>query len=644
MSIKIAFIGAGSLTFTRGLFRDILTVPEFRNARFSFTDINRKYLDMTADLCRKDIADNHLPATVSATTNRRQAIEGADFVISCVRIGGLKAFKTDIEIPLKYGVDQCVGDTLCIGGIMYGQRNIASILEFCKDIREVAKPDCVFLNYANPNAMNTWAANHFGGIQTIGLCHGVMGGHHQITEVIRLLVNNGRKPGDRGYRPVTPDQVDIICAGINHQTWYTRIQYDGRDWTGRMLEGFERHPVYARTEKVRIDMLRRFGYYSTESNGHLSEYVAWYRKRPAEIRNWIDLSSWINGETGGYLRVCTEGRNWFEKTFRENLRAEPRPISPETRGHEHGSYIMEGLKTGRIYRGHFNVVNNGCITNLPDDAIVEVPGYVDHNGINIPRVGDLPLGCAAVCNVSIQVQRLAVQAAVHGDVALLKQAAMLDPLTGAVCDPNEISQMVDEMLIAQAEWLPQYRRALPAASARLSQARRNRTYRGTQKGKGAARITTATVHKRASDWLKAHGARIIPAFTASALQPPVRDLRKLACPVNLAFPTVIKTRPESGSVGFIDVRAIHNKQHGLVFLHTTVQSAKAGAGKLVLGPDGPFKAWVNGKAVACHPDATNPAVPGQYAKSVTWKRGANDVVVAVSSNRGNAWGLYAAAK
>jgi alpha-galactosidase len=150
---------------------------------------------------------------------------------------------------------------------------------------------------------------------------------------------------------------------------------------------------------------------------------------------------------------------------------------------------MEGLHTGRVYRGHFNVPNDGCITNLPDDAVVEVPAYVDRNGIQVPQVGDLPLGCAAICNASISVQRLAVEAAVHGDVTLLKQAAMLDPLTGAACDPNEISQMVDEMLIAQAEWLPQYRREIPKARQRLRSEKRL----GTRKTKGAARIRTKTV-------------------------------------------------------------------------------------------------------------------------------------------------------
>jgi alpha-galactosidase len=386
-----------------------------------------------------------------------------------------------------------VGDTLCVGGIMYGQRNIPAILEFCRDVREVAAPGVLFLSYANPNAINTWAANMYGGVQTIGLCHGVQGGHRQIVEVIKLLVNGDKRPGNKGYVAVTTKDVDIICAGINHQTWYIQVLYDGQDWTDRLLGGFESHPVYSKTEKIRIDILRRFGYYCTESNGHVSEYLPWYRKRQKEIRKWISLDSWINGETGGYLRVCVEGRNWFDTDFPKMLAAETKPISPDQRSGEHGSYIIEALETGRVYRGHFNVPNDGCITNLPDDCVVEVPGYVDRNGVSIPQIGDLPMACAATLSASVNVQRMAVDAGVYGDLTLLKQAVMHDPLTAAVCDPEEIWQMVDEMLVAQAQWLPQYKREIEGAKKRLATLKRKGLYKGKKDQKGAARLRTRTI-------------------------------------------------------------------------------------------------------------------------------------------------------
>ncbi len=480
MSFKIAFIGAGSIGFTRGLLRDLLSVPEFCDIEVAFTDINAHNLEMVTELCRRDIRENGLRVEITATTDRREALRGAKYVICTVRVGGLEAFAADVDIPLQYGVDQCVGDTLCAGGIMYGQRGIAVMLDICRDIREVAREDVLLLNYANPMAMLTWACNKYGGVNTIGLCHGVQHGHHQIAEVYGLK----------------QEEVDIVCAGINHQTWYVQIRHQGRDLTAGLLEAFEKHPDFSRTEKVRIDMLRRFGYYSTESNGHLSEYVPWYRKRPDEIADWIDMGSWINGETGGYLRVSTEGRNWFETDFPNWMKDPAMKYEEAQRSQEHGSYIIEGLETGRVYRGHFNVINRGVIANLPDDAVIEAPGYVDRNGVSMPRIGDLPLGPAAVCNVSISVQRLAVEAAVHGDDRLLRQAFMMDPLVGAVCNPKEIWQMVDDMLIAQEEWLPQYGDAIAAAKKRQAEEPRLPTREGYR---GAARLHVKTVEEMQQD-------------------------------------------------------------------------------------------------------------------------------------------------
>ncbi len=500
MPIKVAILGAGSIGFTRRLMRDILSVPELRDAEFAFHDISARNLEMVAQLAQRDIAHNRLPAVLRTTLDRREALAGAQYVLNVTRIGGLEAFQSDIDIPLQYGIDQCVGDTLCAGGIMYAQRNIPQILAFCADIAAVAAPDALLLNYANPMAMNTWAGIHYGKARMVGLCHGVQGGHHQIAQVIELLVNDGKAPGSSGYVPVTTKEVDIVAAGINHQTWYIQVRYGGRDWTGRLLEGFERHPEFRETEKVRIDMLRRFGYYSTESNGHLSEYVPWYRKRPDEIHRWISLgTSWIHGETGGYLRVCTEGRNWFATDFPNWLKEEPPAFTYESRSSEHGSWIIEALETGRVYRGHFNVQNQHTITNLPPEAIVEVPGYVDRNGISIPRVGALPLGCAAVCRASISVQELAVKAAVDADIDLLRQAFMLDPLVGAVCNTPEIEQLVDEMLVAQAAWLPQWEKEIPRARQRLANAPRL----GTRGTRGAARLQTKTVAEMAAEREKA---------------------------------------------------------------------------------------------------------------------------------------------
>jgi alpha-galactosidase len=369
----------------------------------------------------------------------------------------------------------------------------------------VAKDEVLFLNYANPMAMNTWAALDYGGVETVGLCHGVQGAHYQIASVIEHWARKQGLLTKETLAQLQEDthlrrfrrEVDVVAAGINHQTWFIKVLWRGMDMTPRLPELFAAHPTFPQTEKVRIDVLQRFGYYSTESNGHFSEYVPWYRKRPQNIRKWIDLSSWINGETGGYLRVCTEGRNWFKTDFPRWLAEAGQPLDPDKRSLEHGSYIIEARETGRPYRGHLNVRNGATIMNLPPDCIVEVPCWVDHHGISVPRVGDLPLACAATCAASVSVQRMAKEAAMHGDVTLLKQAMLHDPLVGAVCEPDEVWQMADEMLLAQARWLPQYvaNGSIAAAQKRLAKGPRVKT----KAWAGAARLKVRSVAELRKD-------------------------------------------------------------------------------------------------------------------------------------------------
>ncbi|MEM7806791.1 MAG: alpha-galactosidase [Planctomycetota bacterium] len=475
MPVKIAFIGAGSFGFTRTLCRDVLLVPELQDVQIALHDIDAQALDRIARLIEKDIAGNDLPASVSTSLDRRAALDGADYVVSCVRIGGIEAFQSDIDIPLKYGIDQCVGDTLCAGGILYGQRNVPQMLAFQKDAKAVASDSCLFLNYANPMAINTWAAldarDRGEGVDTIGLCHGVEGGWWAIDRALANLHGDDEIGWGENYH----DRTQIVGAGINHQTWYTKVLYQGREiGSEELLEAFEKHERLARHEPVRIDVLRRFGLFSTESNGHLSEYVPWYRKHfatdPERASKWVGPDSWINGETGGYLRVTTEGPQLFAADFDRFLAEAGTPMSQWKRSTEHGSYIIEARETGRPYRGHFNVRNDGILPQLPADCVVEAPGYVDATGVQMAAGLTLPQACAATCRASIDVQRMAKDAAVAGDVTLLKQAVLHDPLSAAVCEPEAIWQMVDEMLVAQRQWLPNYAAAaIDAAADRLSQ-------------------------------------------------------------------------------------------------------------------------------------------------------------------------------
>ena len=473
MSFKITIIGAGSVGFTKKLVSDILKVPEFEGVEIALTDINPHNLDMITQIIRRIVSVNNLKTRVTATVDRRTALDGARYVMNCVRIGGLEAFADDIRIPLKYGVDQCVGDTICAGGIMYAQRGIVAMMDFCKDIREVCEPNALLLNYANPMAMMTWAVTEHGGVRTVGLCHGVQNGHRQISRALGV--------------PMA--EVEIVCSGINHQTWYLDIRHNGRAVSkDELVAAFEGHPVFSVQEKVRIDVLKRFGFYSTESNGHLSEYLPWYRKRPDQILDWISMDEWIHGETGGYLRYSTENRNWFEEDFPKFLEEAGGSLADYERTDEHASHILEALETGRVYRGHFNMRNGGIIKNLPADCIIESPGFVDRFGINMVEGITLPDACAATCMASVNVQRMGMRAAMTGDLDLLKQSVLHDPLVGAICTPEEVWQMVDEMLVAQAQWLPQYADAIPAARERMKSPKVK-----TRDWAGAARLDVRTV-------------------------------------------------------------------------------------------------------------------------------------------------------
>ena len=437
--IRVAFIGAGSVGFTRQVFMDILAVPEFRETEFRLMDISAESLEMVANLCRKMVDDNKLPAKVIATMDRKAALRDADYVISTVRVGGLEAFAHDIEIPLKYGVDQCVGDTLGPGGVFYGLRTIPVLLDIAKDMREVC-PNALFISYSNPMAMNSWAVLKAGGVRYVGLCHAVQGGVHHIAKTFGVPV----------------EELDYVCAGINHQNWFIKIAHKGVDLTDKLLEAFEKDTDNLIHEPLRLDVLRRFGYFSTESNGHLSEYLPWYRKGGKKMEKWMDYSVWAGGETGGYLRKCRETKDDYNKNYPKWLSGELDLIKLGNRSWEQCSYIIEALETGRRFSGYFNIENTGLITNLPNGCCVEVPGVVDSNGIHPVFIGDLPSQCAATCSASVNVQKMTVEAAISGDRNLAKLAVLHDPLTSAVLTPDEVWAMCDEMFEALAPWLPQF--------------------------------------------------------------------------------------------------------------------------------------------------------------------------------------------
>jgi len=429
---KIAIIGAGSIVFCKTLILDILATPGLQDSEFALMAPSTRRTPQVAAFVERVIKANNLPASVWITTDRREAVRDADYVIATFQIGGMDAYEADYAIPLRYGVDQCIGDTLGPGGIFRALRSIPVMMDLARDM-EALCPGATLLNYVNPMAMVCWALGSTK-VPFVGLCHGV--------QTTMDLIS--------GYVGVPKEAIDFLCAGINHMAWFLKLEHAGRDLYPLLRERFEL-PEYYVNEKVRGEVFRHFGYLMTESTGHLSEYVPYFRKNRKALDLYCDEPG-FGGESGA---AFTFGKHVADKyTGTELLAAEPVTLPP--RSIEYGSYIIEALETGRTFRLNGNVINRGMITNLPADCCAEGPIYVDRLGLHQTVVGDLPPQCAALNLANINVQRLAVEAALTGDPEHIVHACALDPLTGAVLTLKEIRDMVAEMLDAERAWLPQF--------------------------------------------------------------------------------------------------------------------------------------------------------------------------------------------
>ena len=430
---KIAMIGAGSVIFTKTLMNDIMATPDLQGSEFALMDPAEGRLLKMEAFAKDVIRENKLPTKVWATTDRRKALDGADYVVIMIQVGGMDAFQADYEIPLKYGVDQCIGDTQSAGAIFRALRTIPVLIDIAKDVKQLC-PNALLLNYANPMAANCWALGTVPGLQFVGLCHGVQ-------TTMDLIA---------GYVGVPKGEIDYVAAGINHMAWFLKLEKDGKDLYPTLREKFEK-PEYYINEKVRGEVFRHFGYFMTESTGHLSEYVPWFRKNQKALDLYCDQPD-FGGASGAYYKY---GR-MLEEKFRttDPLSIESKELTP--RSAEYCSYIMEAKETGRIFRLNGNVRNDGYITNLPNGCCVEVPVFVDRMGLHPTVVGDLPPQLAALNLTNVNAQGLAVEAALTGNPELAAAAVALDPLTSAVLTLYEAREMTREMFAAEAKWLPQF--------------------------------------------------------------------------------------------------------------------------------------------------------------------------------------------
>jgi alpha-galactosidase len=435
---KIAFIGAGSLGFTRGLVRDVLTFPLLSDATICLMDINAERLDFARKSVQRIVDMGHYPAKVEATMDRVEALKGADFVLVTILVGETEIWRYDIEIPKKYGVDTNVGDTRGPSGIFRALRTIPVMVSIVKDMERYC-PNAIMLNYTNPMAMLCRALQRESDIPVTGLCHSVQGTAEMLAEWIGAPMS----------------EITYTCAGINHQAWYLKYDWNGKDAYPLIRQAMQRPEVY-NEEMVRNEMFLNLDYYVTESSGHNSEYNWWFRKRPDLIEKYCTHGTgWNPGE---YAYILKEYQNKEATWKAEAVKwfAQETPISLE-RGHEYAAHIINALKGGDVFSFNGNVPNKKLITNLPDDVCVEIPVFVDKGGFHSTHVGDLPPQCVALNHVSVMVEEMAVEACLTGDARMVYHAICYDPLTAAVLSLAEIKTMVNEMFQQNKDYLPHFK-------------------------------------------------------------------------------------------------------------------------------------------------------------------------------------------
>jgi alpha-galactosidase len=433
---KITLIGAGSTVFAKNLLGDILSFPELSESTISLHDIDKDRLHTSEIVAQKVAQALDAFPTIEATTDRRAALDGADYAICMIQVGGYEpATVVDFEVPKKYGLRQTIGDTLGIGGIMRGLRTIPVLLEMCRDM-EALCPDVTFLNYVNPMAMLCWAISRASRIKTVGLCHSVFLTAEDLARTIGVPI----------------EEVSYVCAGINHMAFYLRFERKTADGVEDLYPRIRRVVEEDRVpswNRVRYEMFSRLGYFVTESSEHFAEYVPWFIKRDRP-----DLIERFNIPLDEYPRRCeTQIAAW--EALREHLEDLETTLAVE-RTHEYGSYIIHSLETGTPRVIYGNVPNHGLIDNLPRDCIVEVPCLVDKNGVQPTRIGALPPHLAALMLTNINVQALTVEAALTQRRDHIYHAAMLDPHTGAELDLDQIYSLVDGLIEAHGDWLPSY--------------------------------------------------------------------------------------------------------------------------------------------------------------------------------------------
>jgi alpha-galactosidase len=425
--VRIALLGAGSTVFARQLMADFLCTPGLEEGTFALVDIDSQRLELAQRIGEKLAEQSGRHWTVEATADRLQALPGCDYVISTIEVAGLRNVGPDYEIPLKYGVDQCIGDTIGPGGVFKMLRTGPTWLEILQDVERLC-PQAVVMNYTNPMSALTLLALRTTHLSVVGLCHSVQGTSLQLAQ----------------YLDIPRDELRFRCAGINHLAWFTELTHQGEDLYPRLRQAARAAEIYE-ADPVRFEVMLNFGAFVTESSGHFSEYVPYFRKRPDLLERYTREG--YRGESGFYAKNWPRWRTEADDTIRAQL-ARDDPIVLE-RSSEYASYIVQAVETGAPTVIHGNVLNQGLIDNLPHRGCVEVSVLIDAMGLHPVRFGPLPTQLAALNAAHMYVHDLLVEAVQESDREAALQALMLDPLTAAVCSPAEIRGMFEEMWAAE---------------------------------------------------------------------------------------------------------------------------------------------------------------------------------------------------
>lgn len=431
---KIAIIGAGSSVFAKEIISDILCTPAFESGIFALVDIDPVRLELAHQIAEHLIRLAGKDWRVEASTDRARVLPGCDYVINTIEVAGLPNVRHDYEIPLKYGVDQCIGDTIGPGGLFKALRTLPAWIEILKDVERLA-PRSLVMNYTNPMSLTVLTGIRASRLSIVGLCHSIQHTAEQLAE----------------YLQVPQEELDWRAAGINHLAWFVKIEHQGVDLYPRLRQRAQIPEIYEQ-DPVRFEMMLHLGAFSTEGSGHASEYTSYFRKRPDLVRLY-DRSGY-RGESGFYANNWPAWRTQDDQEIRAILSGEQE--FSLTRGPEFASYIMEAMHTGQPQVIYANVLNTGLIDNLPQDGVVEVACLVDKKGVQPTHFGRLPTHLALLNQQHMAFHDLVATSVLEQDREAAVHALMVDPLTAAVCSLAEIRQMFDEMVAAEQPYLPGY--------------------------------------------------------------------------------------------------------------------------------------------------------------------------------------------